>query len=373
MTGPVKYIFITVVAVYVWGCTSIVHASTLSMSVAQQTVSEGDTFVTDWYLDTEGESVNVVDATLFYSPETLSVESVFTGSSVISLWIEKPQIQEPGSVHFVGGIPAGVVGKKIPIMKLVFRAKATGNASIALDQHATVVLSNGVATKEVIQMQPILFSVFPKSVSIVRSSTHPKQEKWSHKTDARIHISDSSPVVYSLSTNSEVIPSGTPAIVKQDIEYTDLKDGVYYFKVAIPVEDSFQELQTYRLMIDTTPAIIADAHVDTTSELFNGHDSLHVYAIDKTSGVSSIEARVGWFGLYHHVNGPFELHKPFFGNRITIRVFDYAGNKTISTVYYRGYLANWVSYCVTLGIVLWIVYSIVRNRSRIYFFLKRFF
>lgn len=372
MTGLVKKIFyIGIVCVLSLMCSGSVHAASMSITVAQQSVAKGDTFVVEWYLNTEDVPINVVDATLYYSPETLEVEDTVTGSSALTLWVEQPTVVESGTIRFVGGIPAGVRGTKIPIVRTVFRATSTGSASIALGKNSKVVLSDGVATQSLITMNPVVFPVILGKPDVVSSPTHPQQDQWYGATTARIVINEKNPVVYSLSTNPEITPTGAASVVDEPLVYENLRDGIYYFKVAVPVDGAIQELQTFRLLIDRTLPIISGAQIDPHSEVFDGAPSLSMYAVDKTSGIAHIKVKTGWFGWYREAATPYRLHKPLFGNVVHIQVSDKAGNVALSTLYFRGYLANSISYCVTLGVLVWIIITAVRKRNRIRSIIKK--
>lgn len=363
MTGPANTIqYLLVLIAFVLSMHDSVSAATISMTVAQQSVSKGDTFIVEWYLDTQGKAVNVVDATLYYSPETLEVEDIVTGSSALSLWIEQPRVVEDGTIKFTGGIPAGVTGTRIPIVRTLFRAANTGSASIALGKDAQVVLSDGVATIESVTMEPIVFPVLAGKARVIDSPTHPNQEKWYTGTTLELRITEKNPVVYSLSTNPDITPAGEPQVITDMIRYENLQDGIYYFKVAVPVQETFQELETYRILIDTTAPSIS-AEIDTNSELFDQKASLSFYAIDKTAGIAHTKVKTGWFGLYREATSPYRLHKPLFGNVVKIKTIDKAGNDTLSTLYFRGYLANWMSYCVTLVVLICLLYICIRKRA----------
>lgn len=368
--GNTMRLLCAVLLVLVFGSTST-YAASMSVTVAQQTVSKGDTFIMEWYLDTQGKAVNVVDATLYYSPETLKIEDIVTGSSALVLWIEGPREIEDGTIRLVGGIPAGVRGTKIPIVRTVFRATASGTASIALGKDAKVVLSDGVATTVPITMEPIVFPVVSAKTEVVRSATHPREDRWYQSNAVTFTISEKNPVVYSLSANPEITPGGEARVVTDPIVYEDLRDGVYYFKVAAPVNDALQELQTRRVLIDRTAPTISAAEIDRESEVFGGKSSLSFYTIDKTSGIAVVKVKTGWFGLYRDATSPYQLRKPLLGNIVKIKAIDKAGNDTLSTLYFRGYLANWVSYCVTLLVLLCLLYISIRKRASLLLVTKK--
>ncbi len=72
-----------------------------------KTVVAGETIVSV-KLNTQGESINAVSGTLFL-PEGVEVSNILTGSSMISLWIEMPKIQN-SQITFSGITPGGIRG-----------------------------------------------------------------------------------------------------------------------------------------------------------------------------------------------------------------------------------------------------------------------
>lgn len=349
---------------------STVDAARMSVTVAQQSVAVEDTFIVEWYLSAPS-AINVIDATLYYSPETLHLDDIGTGSSAVTLWIEAPHSVEPGTIRLVGGIPAGVSGTKIPILRTVFHATSAGRASIALGKNARTVLGDGLGTVEVITMDPLVFPVVPQSTQVVVSPTHPHQDHWYQDQSVTISILEKNPVAYSFSSNPEITPTGPAHVSSEPIVYDHLADGIYYFKVAVPVEEELQELETYRVLIDHTAPTLSAAVIDKHSEVFNGKPSLSIYAVDKMSGIDSIQVKVGWFGPYHTATTPYRLHKPIFGNVVHIRVNDTAGNATVSAVYFRGYLPNWISTILLIGGGIAIVVGVYTKRQYVRAIIQR--
>jgi hypothetical protein len=250
-------------------------------------------------------------------------------------------------------------------MRTFFTAKSASTASMSLGAETVAVLADGVATPVPVTMNPIVFSMSEGSAHIVRSPSHPIQDHWYQDGTIVLEIAEKNPIVYSLSTNPEIIPSGEPVAVQEKITYKDVPDGIYYFKVAASLNGMLQELETYRILIDRTPPTLDAVMIDQASELFDGSASLSFYPLDKISGISRVRVRTGWFGFYHQAKSPYQLHKPLFGNVIHIQVTDKAGNTLVTKEYYRGYLPNWMSVCVTLLVSLCIVYLFTKHRTRI--------
>src|SRR3989344_4660660 len=83
-------------------------AAILYSGSAYQTVAQGQTFVVDWFVDTEGESLNSLSLKLKYSTDTLEAIRAEPGNSILSLWVASPSYSnESGEINLIGGTPAG--------------------------------------------------------------------------------------------------------------------------------------------------------------------------------------------------------------------------------------------------------------------------
>jgi hypothetical protein len=96
-----------------WGALpTLSFAAHLYLDPADGTYVKGDTFSLKVRLDNDGECVNAVDVRLGFPAETLKAVDVGTGSSILTLWAEKPHIdKEKGTVTFSGGLPGGYCGR----------------------------------------------------------------------------------------------------------------------------------------------------------------------------------------------------------------------------------------------------------------------
>lgn len=218
--------------------TSVTHGATLSVRSAQEHVAKGDTFVVEWFLDTTGATVNVVDASIGYSPKTIEIVSLSTAGSAITLWTKKPEVVSPGTISFVGGIPSGVQGTQVPIVSATVRAITSGEAAFALQPNARVLLSDGVGTEQSLESLPVVFSVFDTGINrySISSLTHPDQKAWYQ--DSRVVLTFSTKpgedYSYSMSTNPEVVPDQIPDAAGAAVVYDHLPDGGVLFQARIP-------------------------------------------------------------------------------------------------------------------------------------------
>ena len=87
------------------------QAATLYIDPGSGIFGVGDTFVASVRLTTEGDCVNAAGVTLTYPKESLKAVDFSRGSSIISLWVGDPKIdQNAGTVTFEGGVPGGYCG-----------------------------------------------------------------------------------------------------------------------------------------------------------------------------------------------------------------------------------------------------------------------
>src|SRR4051812_5031155 len=71
--------------ILMFGISNRASAATIFSQAANQDVYAGQTFVLDWYLDTENKPINAVDLGLSFSTDTLEVVDASTGNSLINL------------------------------------------------------------------------------------------------------------------------------------------------------------------------------------------------------------------------------------------------------------------------------------------------
>ena len=80
-----KYCYIAGTFFILFFSTNVAHAATLSLQPSAGTFQVGSTFEVSLYLDTQGETVNAVEAILQFSPDKLQVISPVAGKSIVDL------------------------------------------------------------------------------------------------------------------------------------------------------------------------------------------------------------------------------------------------------------------------------------------------
>jgi hypothetical protein len=76
--------------------------------------------VTTFYvkLDTEGKTINVVDASIAFIGMTKDVTNIHTGGSIFNLWPTRPSLSG-NTISFTGGAPSGVSGTNLLLFSVV--------------------------------------------------------------------------------------------------------------------------------------------------------------------------------------------------------------------------------------------------------------
>lgn len=131
----------------------LTRGASLYFTVPRDVVFVGEDFEVSLMLDTEGESVNAIEGTVLFPSETLVLDGIETGASVIDLWIVSPR-EDADEVSFLGVVPGGFVGVREPgtqrllpgiIATLLVKAEQAGTAEFSV-QDAQVLKHDGVGT-----------------------------------------------------------------------------------------------------------------------------------------------------------------------------------------------------------------------------------
>lgn len=161
-----------------------IHAAELYFLPSTEKVGPGDSFYVDVMIDVE-ECINTVSAEIEFPSQYFSLADFFTGESILSLWIEKPEtadlerLSRDGILKFSGGIPGGYCGKIVGdpgasniLGRMVFRATANF-PEIAIDAPATInfsknnqiFLNDGFGTLDAVETKSLGLILSAQSVS----------------------------------------------------------------------------------------------------------------------------------------------------------------------------------------------------------------
>jgi len=142
---------------------STAEAATIHFDQPADVVQVGDIVSVAILLNTEGKTINAVEAEVIYNVDELVLKEVVDGESIVNFWVEAPKNTEAGKVRFSGVTPGGITGRDLNLLTLEFEARKEGVGSVLLE-HVQVLLHDGLGT-------PLTTTIVPLSFNIVGQST----------------------------------------------------------------------------------------------------------------------------------------------------------------------------------------------------------
>ena len=123
------------------------NAQSLSLTSAKTSYNVGDSFQVSLLIDTGGKIINAVEGAIIIPPDKFQILDTRYGSSIISLWVARPTINNgEGTISFAGGVPGGFGGSNGPILSFSLKAKKSGSGKVSL-QDVKVLLNDGHGTE----------------------------------------------------------------------------------------------------------------------------------------------------------------------------------------------------------------------------------
>jgi len=340
------------------------EAAILYLSPQSQTVYQGESFLVDLRIDTEGEEINAVETNLIFPPYLLEAIDYIKGNSILTLWAKEPKIQK-GEINSIGGIPQGLKGDGL-ILKISFLGKEIGKEDIVFKEDSKVLLNDGKGTPARLTFRGASCAVTkrPEELPQITSNTHPDQNKWYKTTTLQLYwdliegteyswILSRDPLAEPDEIQDKPLPKEGVAFWMGAMEY-DLKgegDGIYYFSLRECTKPHETEHETdtklkcgpraiFRAMIDTTPPEEFKPEIGRNPAVFEGKYFLSFSTTDKTSGIDHYQIAE----LRRTIRGkepkpewkigesPYLLEDQSLRSIIKVKAVDKAGNERISEI-----------------------------------------
>lgn len=115
-----------------------------------------------FFLDSKESLINAVEGHIRF-PDFLRLEKLYSGGSIVSLWIEKPIEKTKGEIFFSGIIPGGYLGNGERLFSAVFLAEKEGDGFLFAEK-MKFLLSDGAGTEASSKNTPIPVSVLRKTL-----------------------------------------------------------------------------------------------------------------------------------------------------------------------------------------------------------------
>lgn len=388
---PGRFLLIVLFLLLSFPCSGRAAQLYFESDFQDRSVRQGDDFAVDVMLDTQGQEVNAVEASLLFSQDKVNVADISIGGSALELWTEEPFFSnETGEINFSGGTPKGFEGKN-KLMTLTFRTlPSIGDvitAEIIFRSGSRVLLNDGYGREASVSFQPIdiAINLLPDGFPSIGSKTHPSQVEWYSGKKLNVFWEAEKDCVYSYrlsNVDNTLIASGekTEQEVGSGIDF-DLEgkeDGVYYFSLRQKQkgEEWSQEATHFRIMIDSVPPEEFTPLFGRDQAIEDGKTFLSFSAKDEMSGVSHYEVfETENFGFLNPVadffvkpswkkaDGIYILERQGSGSRVFVRAVDRAGNERVSSASTGFSIFVWAVPAVILALMAVLAMVIIKKRK----------
>ena len=317
-----------------------IKAATLYLMPPSQSVYQGDAFIIDMSLDTDGEDINAVEGNLKFLPDSIEIVDLSKGGSFLTLWVQEPELKD-GKISFAGGVPGGFKGNGL-IFRITFLRKEIGKTIFNLEDDSKVLLNDGKGTPAKLTFLEGSYEVLerPKGLPLISSTTHADQNKWFKSNTLHLHwdLIEGAEYSYLLSKDPLDEPDDIPdkpegkLLWVGDMEYPNLEDGIYYFFIRqkLPEKDWSGKV-TFRAMIDTQKPEPFQAEIGKDPSVFEGKYFLSFSTTDKLSGIDHYEIKEGK-KEFKESKSPYVLEDQKLKGKILVKAIDKAGNEHISEI-----------------------------------------
>lgn len=362
------------------------HAATMYVVVDKDAVKIGDQVTATVRIDSEDQGINAAQGTLQFSKDILEATGVDKSSSVFRFWLEEPAFSnDAGQVSFVGGTSTGVTGKSLTVLRVTFKVKGVGKASVvfsdgavaASDGSGTNVLSalRGVSitsapssevapplppstapaatttpvetappapTGPVVETKPVLItrpavtaSKLPLAPNI-SVKLFPDPKKWYNLSDTFFATwdlpADISDVADEIDKKIRFDPVRSEGLF-DNRSYNILEDGIWFLHVRFRNNIGWGPTASYRLALDRTPPLPFDVTVQEGTATDVPTPTIVFATGDELSGIDSYAIRVDAGDLLVTSSTTYMLPRLKPGkHEVTVFARDQAGNVTESSL-----------------------------------------
>ncbi|RLC39858.1 MAG: hypothetical protein DRH33_01715 [Candidatus Nealsonbacteria bacterium] len=157
-----------------------IQAAVLYLEPSQDEFHQGDTFIAEIRLNTEGEYINTVKADLKFSQDILEVKDLSEGNSILTLWVKTPAfLNQNGTVSFIGGVPGGYLGWDGLLGRIIFKIKNQKSkiGEIKFLESSQVLLNDGFATPAQLTTKGAILTILPEKIEKPRDEWQEELEK----------------------------------------------------------------------------------------------------------------------------------------------------------------------------------------------------
>ena len=368
-----------------------IYGAVLYLAPDSQTICQGDSFLVELRVDSEGEEINTIKADLMFPSNLLGAIDFSKGGSILTLWVEEPVIKN-GEISFLAGRPGGFKGDGL-IGKITFQGKETGEAEINFKENSQVLLHDGKGTPAKVSFSEGNYEIVkkPEGLPVVISQSHPDPNNWYRETTLSLYWELKEEAEYSwiLSYDAEAEPNEIPdrpepkegLVWMGAMGYENLKDGIYYFHLKEKLlGQDWSEKVTLRAMIDSTPPVSFQPEIGQSSTVFMGKYFLSFVTVDEMSGIDHYEvSEIKIQSLIEQLfkkeeEGEWKIAETLYlledqdlRSKIFVKAVDKTGNSKVAQII-PAYQINWkdvIAFIILLliGKAIWVIMKKIRTRQ----------
>lgn len=163
-------VFLFVYSIFYILYSGAVQAAQLYFEPGTLELAPSEQFKINLFMDTQGEDINAIAATLSYPLDALNLVKIQEGGSILNFWVEKPKERKGGELNFSGITPGGFNGASGFILSVFFEVKNFQSGSIKLKDTATH-LNDGEGTQTNIFLSDFQFFIDENKLEV------PEQEE----------------------------------------------------------------------------------------------------------------------------------------------------------------------------------------------------
>lgn len=230
------------------------YAMSINVENTQEEIRANDVAILDFYINTDGKEINVIDGTIKILGE-YEIKNLNTAGSVFSLWPTKP-VYSQQKISFIGGTPSGVTGSKLKVFSIAIQPLNSQEINFS-SENISVFLNDGAGTRVVLEK-------INKNIEVLASNGESK-----NGLDRII-------------SEDKIVPEDFEIIIGKE---KNLFDGKYF--ASFYTVDNQSGINRYEVLEEGYDWIVSENTYVLRSQNINGEIS--VRAIDNAGNVRTVE------------------------------------------------------------------------------------
>ncbi len=283
--------------------------ASLYLSPPSAVIPIGEEFTLAVLIDTGGELVNAIEGSLSLTQEDVELIAVNTDDSIVSSWIERPQLDPAtGRLTFSGATAVGgYQGAAGEVLTLTLRALRPSASQVWFSQGAAAFSANGQASNVLSGLRSGTYTLTQRDIvpeittistparsanSPLRSSTHPDPDGWAATTTAFLfwELPES---VDALRLDVSRDPQARPTTLYEpavpQLTIPDLPEGENVAHLQFREAGTWGPVYSYPLRVDITPPEELTITETPRSDRTDPRVGFSFSTVDEGSGVTHYE------------------------------------------------------------------------------------